>query len=202
MFNSTLIIGLVTTCITSVLIGFSSPFLNIWLGESFGEYHLWLDIKLITLPFYASAGIFAFVYRAWNRVKFPAVVTVIIGAFTVLISYFFGSISDESGRHIAYILCFNALFCFIQTYVLGVYMVKAIYGDISYMRFVNVLQKNIVLMILTIAAARLISSYVNIDSWMILVLLSTLIGGVSIGIAYTLILNKEQKLYLHKLINR
>ncbi|HBX62255.1 MAG TPA: hypothetical protein DEG63_04080, partial [Flavobacteriaceae bacterium] len=74
--DSSLVVGILVAIFIGIICGFSPILINIWLGNDFLNYDYWLYSKLFLIPFYASAGVFAFTTRAWNKVKFPAIVTV------------------------------------------------------------------------------------------------------------------------------
>jgi hypothetical protein len=109
VLNNSLIVGLITTILVSLIISFSNEFLSLWLGNNFEKYSNWLIFKLIDLPFYASAGMYAFVYRAWNLVKIPAIFTLIIGIINITGTYMICVNSNKNLIYIYFSCFFNII---------------------------------------------------------------------------------------------
>jgi len=119
--------GILAAILGGTIAGFSISILNVWLGENYVQYNVWLSLKMISLPFYAAGGVLAFVYRAWCKVKKPALITLILGflniSIIVTISFFQCNILN-----IKIILLFCTLFAIIQSYFMNAFFVNMIYN--------------------------------------------------------------------------
>ncbi|WP_085537628.1 MATE family efflux transporter [Massilibacteroides vaginae] len=112
-------VGVMVAVMIGVLAGFSPIILKIWIGEEFVEYNKWLIVKLALVPFYSAAGIFAFAARAWNKVRFPALMTVFLGGVNFIILYFLASQADKRMEFIDYILVVGLVIGVLQSYFLN-----------------------------------------------------------------------------------
>ncbi|MCT6764016.1 lipopolysaccharide biosynthesis protein [Riemerella anatipestifer] len=198
--NNSLLVGLLTALIVSLLIGYSYEFLELWLGSDYAIYHSWLDFKLVSLPFYASSGVFAFVYRSWDRVRFPALTTVFIGLVTIVSTYMISFFSNGSTIYINYILIFNSLFCVLQTFVLGGFMFRSIYSDIAWSSIVFIGIKFIFSMVCIVTISRVMANYFAIYSWLSLTASVALSGVIGFVLIYFVFMNSRQREYLYKVV--
>ena len=80
------VVGLLTCLMCGVAIGSSKNILTLWLTPDIAEYNTWMIIKLVVIPFTTVGGIYATVYNYWNRVKTPAIVSVLISICYVILS--------------------------------------------------------------------------------------------------------------------
>lgn len=121
--NNSLIVGILTAIIIGCLLGYCDYVLGYWLGEAYTVYSQWFILKLISLPFYAAAGIYAFVNRAWNCVKYPAICTVVFGSINVAILYFVAHYLRLSSpvEQIKWMLLLSSIIIVIQSYGVNSY---------------------------------------------------------------------------------
>lgn len=200
--NNSLIIGLITAILCAILIGYSANFLHLWIGEDLSSFSLWLDIKLFNLPFYAAAGVFAFVYRSWNKVKIPALFTVLIGIINLVVCYILSINSKLSYDYIIYILGVNFFLCLLQTFVLGSYMLRSVYPEIKVRTLFGIFLKILSLLITIIIISKMINKFYSISNWFDLILCFSFSGCIGLMITYTGFLNIKQRQYLFKMIKR
>ena len=114
LVNQSTIVGSLSAIICGIISGFAEVTLNIWLGNNMGVYSNWLLLKMLVLPYFAAGGIMAFVYRAWNQVKFPAIGTIIIGLINILILILICKLVKPSDPVI--VLVVGAIFSFLRHY--------------------------------------------------------------------------------------
>lgn len=200
--NNSLIIGLITSVICAILIGYSASFLHLWLGKDFSGFSLWLDIKLFNLPFYAAAGVFAFVYRSWNKVKIPALLTVLIGLVNLVVCYILSVNSKLSYDYIIYILGVNFFLCLLQTFVLGSYMLRSVYPEIKISTLFGIFFKILFLLIIIIIISKAINKFYSITNWFDLILCFSISGSLALIITYLGFLNIKQRQYLFQMIKK
>lgn len=121
-------VGLIAALIAGVMIGFSKPIIMLWIGPEYVSYSSWMILKLYVIPFYASAGVFAFVYRAWNYLKIPAFLTLTIGLLNLIISIILCKYSEKNESCILYMLIITSAFTILQSYVLCAYCFSRLYN--------------------------------------------------------------------------
>ncbi|WP_430614716.1 oligosaccharide flippase family protein [Flavobacterium sp. JP2137] len=123
--DNSLIIGIAVAVMVGVLIGFSNFVVTFWLGEAFTSYTRWFSIKLILLPFYTAAGFFVNVTRSWNKVRFPALMTVLFGLLNFALIYSVAQFFEKTNQSIDWILMISLIFGILQSYFLnGLYFSK------------------------------------------------------------------------------
>lgn len=200
VYENSYFIGILMSVLIGLLIGFSEKFIKIWAGDELSIRHLWFIFKLISIPFFASAGVFAFVYRSWNRVKLPALVTLFLGILNVLVDYIIATFANGNVDYINYILIFSSFISIVQTYLLGIFMLKRIYTDITLFHFLMRTAKIVLSLILVSVISYCIQVNLEIDNWLLLIAYLSLSGLFSGSIVYSLLLNAMQKKNLLKLI--
>ena len=191
------IVGCISAVITGVISGCGFQVLSIWLGNNMGEYSWWLTMKMVVLPFYASGGIMAFVYRSWNKMKFPAIGTIILGLVDILLLILFCEICHP--KNAMAILVISAIFSVLQCFVLNAIAVYKIYPECN-RNFFIITFKIIFSFILSYAAGSLSSHLFNIDTLLGLVVLLITVGSM-IGVSVFFVLfSKNERLKLINLI--
>ena len=191
--NSSLLVGVTNALLIGVLIGFAHPIIKFWLGENFVQYSAWLILKLVTLPFYLAAGIFSFVYRAWNQVKYPAIITLIIGAFNFLISYIIFYLSEGNELFINYMLLFSVVCIILQSYILNSYFFHKIYPDVTKSKLISVFLKIILSLCLSVTIALLYSYIINVNTILSLFIGILIVSIVCLTLGFFWVLDKEQR---------
>src|SRR5690606_28178542 len=123
--DRSLSVGILVAVMSGVLAGFSPILLKIWLGEEFVEYNAWLILKLFLVPFYASAGVFSFAARAFNKVRFPAIMTVGFGFLNFSLLYGLAFFANQNLDYINWMLTVALIIGISQSYFLnGLYFSK------------------------------------------------------------------------------
>ena len=121
------VVGILSCALCGVIIGFSKPLLTIWLTDEFTQYSLWFIIKMSVIPFVTVGGIYSMVFNFWNKVRKPAIISIVIAIANVGISY----LLLESGISISLFLIINAVCIVLQGYVMNYYMLVSIYSDLK-----------------------------------------------------------------------
>jgi len=146
--RNSLWVGLLASLIVGVLAGFSQPLLGLWLGDEYIMYSDWFILKIITIPFYVSAGIFSFVFRAWNKILLPAIITLIIGLLNLIVCYLILSFADGKEIYIRYMLMSSVIFVLLQSYGLNSFWLSKLYPELRIELFYGFL-KILIALILT-----------------------------------------------------
>ena len=123
--DRSLSVGVLVAVLIGLVCGFSTIILKAWMNEEIVFYKNWLYIKLALVPFYAAAGVFPFVSRARNKVRFPAIMTVVLGFFKFVLLYSIARFYGKSLDNVQIILVVGLFFGLAQGYFLnGLYFSK------------------------------------------------------------------------------
>ena len=156
---------------------------------------------MIDLPFFAAAGIFALVYRSWNEVKTPAILTVLIGLLNVSINLVFCKLSSGDEKYITYILIFSAICSFIQAYGLGLFMLKKIYPEIKISTLLySIPFKFISVFIFVFLFSQITLYFFSINIWIELISCFVVIGSITLLFSYKFLIPKETKKYISEFL--
>ena len=184
------IVGCLSAILTGIISGCGYTILSVWLGCGMEQYHWWLFIKMVVLPFYAAGGILAFVYRSWNRMKIPAIGTIILGVIDISIIIALCELFKEIDVIVVLIIC--AVFSIAQCYVLNSICVLKIYPDCKY-RMIKVSAKILFTFILCFCSGLLVTRYIHIDNLFALGLLLFILSTIMLAIVYRFILNTTER---------
>ena len=186
------IVGIITAVLAGFLAGFSAPVLEFWLGPKYpidDQYRLWMIIKLALTPFYAAGGVLSFTYRAWNKVRFPALATLAIGVVNLIALVLLVKLTAAP---IWLLLVVSSVLGIAQSYFLGSYCVSKIYPEAAKPLFVSFLK-----IFATLAAVEAVCqafcSLVEVDSFGKLVAYGAVVGIAVAALAYLVCFNKTQK---------
>lgn len=195
--NQSYIVGALTGIMAAVLAAYAEPVLRIWLNESFSEHSDWMVVKLAYVPFYAAGGVLALVYRTWNKVKAPAITTVVLGCVNILVIFIVINLCENVG--VTSVVLIVSLVGIIQCYLVSSYFVSKIYKELA-----SKLAYSAVNICLIMIASYLICHYLlsiiyisNVIELFVLVILS---GFVLLLITFMMLFNKEQKSMILNLI--
>ena len=117
------IIGLVSALLCGILCGSSGPLLTLWLGPDYGQYSLWLVIKLIVIPYMTVGAVFSNSYLYANKNKKPAIVSAIISLVNILLVLLVVHFTHSATAFL--VVC--ALFVILQGLFMNVYYYDRIY---------------------------------------------------------------------------
>lgn len=185
------VVGMLSAIFSGVLAGASFPLLKNWLGDDFVNFRIWLIFKLILVPFYASGGVLSFVLRAWNRVKFPALMTTLIGGINLVVILTIANLWPYY-ETIIYLIVINVLFSISQCYILTTYCVGNIYPNIR-MKLYLASFRFVLVFVFSFMIAYIGQLFVQIENKLILLLTLGVFSLISFGILYLLGVFKEYK---------
>lgn len=189
--DRSLSVGIVVAVMVGILCGFSSIILKMWLGTEFAEYSDWLYFKLFLVPFYSAAGVFAFAARAWNKIRFVAIITVILGSVNFLLAYTIGANFNDSEYTIKIILLIGLIFGVVQSYFLNGLYFSRIYQGTRKIVLVNFFKILFVLVIVT-SISFFISNYISSYHHLLSFLFMGVTGLCSLIISVKLALTTNQ----------
>jgi membrane protein EpsK len=189
--DRSLSVGVMVAVMVGAIGGFSPVILKIWLGIEFVDYNSWLLLKLSLIPFYSAAGVFAFTTRAWNKVRFPALVTVTLGLINLTVLYLIAKHADGDLSYVNLMLFIALIMGIGQSYFLGGLYFSKFYEGTKQMVWTNFVKIFLTLFIVT-GICFLITPYIvelhNILSLAIIGFVSLVLLVISLKIT----LNKKQ----------
>lgn len=191
------IVGCLSALLTGIISGCGYTILKVWLGNGMESYTWWLLLKMIVLPYYAAGGIMAFVYRSWNKVKFPAICTVLLGFLDIVILILICRYISPDDALI--VLIINAFFSISQCFIINALAVSRIYKETK-KNFITICLKITVTFIFCYFIGRLVTSYIAIESLFQLGLLLVILGVFLLVFIYIVVFNKLERNKLLDLI--
>lgn len=194
--DHTLIVGIISSFLVGIMIGFAKPIISLWLGKEYASYSNWFIMKQITLPFYAASGVYAYVFRAWNRVIFPAVSTLIFGTVNLLLSYIICIKSAGSENFIFFLLLVSSFFIMLQSYGLNAYSFYRLYPEVKIKTPLLLFFKILFGLVVTIIIAKSYSDIFEVTNIFELGLGIVIVTVIFTLIGYTAFLNRPQKQFV------
>lgn len=190
--HTSVVIGGISSALIGVVISFSIPFISNWLSPEYAKYWIWMAIKISWIPFYASAGIYAFVFRSHNLVKVPALITLFIGIVNVLILGILYKYSEGNMNFIPYGLGLTGLLSISQSYILNAFWFNHIYPNNGLQIFKNTLIIMLSLAV-SICIGKFFSYLYNIKNIWFLLIYMGVAALINIVIIYFVIFRKTQR---------
>lgn len=186
-------IGTICSMIVGLVIAFSSDILSMWLGTNFSEYSIWLSIKIASLPFITSSIVFAYIFRSWNRIRIPAIITLLLGVINLLSSYLIFLIFGNYKFSINIILGTASVINILQSYIFNLWYLKKIYPDTNYFLYIKHGVKFIIIMILPLIISLILKLLFNSNNIINLLIIIS-ITAISITIiTWLFFTNKKTK---------
>ncbi len=187
--------GVFMSIVCGVLVVQSYNLMTIWVGEEFSHTWMLLSLMLVMLPLHVSTVSLGTVFISFNRVKTPAIQSLVCGfiyvAIAVFLSYF--TALGIYGIAISGMIMFTIDSCIIKP----IYAAKIMNEKLS-----TILRPMLypLLSIPVVIVFALPVKLFNIDSWARLAV-SSMIAGIAILFAiWVLIFRKEDKIFIIKLL--
>lgn len=188
--------GIAVSLPVGVLSGLGYPFLQLWLGTEFGNLWLLLIILIIHLPINLAVMPLFGNQVALNKVKIPAVVTLVLGLVNLLLSIFFIVHLNWGAYGIA---ISGAIILTIKNVVF-----TPIYGARIDKNKWNTYLKSFlpgsIMTILMFFMSYLSTLVINFDSWIKLLVVILFFGIIFLTILFSFILNREDKEFLFEFL--
>lgn len=188
--SQTNLVGCMAAIMCGAIASVSSDLLSLWVDDSFRLYGHWLVFKLVPIPFFAAGTILSFVYRAWNRVKEPAIWTLVIGVIDIVILLPICFVSDENLAE--RVLLISGIFSIIQSYILGIIIFSKIYPECN-KAFVGISIKIAASMIISFLIAFCIKQHIVVNNFISLVSVLLFTCLLSFFIITFLVFNKKDR---------
>jgi membrane protein EpsK len=205
-FDAVWITGTMCSIVVGLVMAFSTEIITLWLGNKFAPYAIWLSVKVISLPFITSSIVFAYVFRAWNLIKIPALITIGLGLINIIISVLLAIKLNGNNKIIIILLCSNAVINIIQSYVFSSIYFKKIYKDTNIKLFAIYGIQFITIMLLSVILSYGFRLIINTNSFFYLLFSMAGVASISTTIVWFLFMSKKRKVvtlrYFKKLTNR
>lgn len=196
--NTTSLVGVLTAVLVGVFSGFSEQFITLWIGNGFELHYVWLIVKLLWMPLYSAAGLFAYVYRAHNKVKLPALMTIILGVVNLLVQYYlYSNYSYLGEKVILYGLILSGCIAILQSYVLNALCFNYLHEgnlDKILIGFIKIVISTLIMFLI----AKYISNIYVFSSIYMLILFMSGMALLFLVVVYFFALTEEQQ----KMVNR
>lgn len=184
------IVGCLSAIMAGTISGFSNTILNTWLGNGMEQYSWWLVMKMVVLPYYAAGGILAFVYRSWNKVRNPAIATIILGVMDIIILVGICELLKPSDA--MPILVISAIFSILQCFVLNIVVVCKIYKDCK-LKFIPIAFKITMSFWMCYVCGLTVTSCLQINSLIMLGFVLVICSIIMFALICFVILNKKER---------
>lgn len=191
------IVGCLSAIMAGTISGCSSSILDTWLGHGMGQYSWWLVMKMVVLPYYAAGGILAFVYRSWNKVRLPAIATIVLGVMDIIILVGLCELFKTTSAML--ILIINAIFSVLQCFVLNIIVVCKIYSDCK-VEFLPIALKITMSFWLCYVFGVATTSWLEIDNLPMLGVLIIVNAIIMFIFVLMIVLNKNERVKLLELV--
>ncbi|MDH6305585.1 membrane protein EpsK [Parabacteroides sp. PH5-13] len=193
--DQSLIVGVVAAIVVGLVIGFSKQISLVWLGEGFEIFYMWLILKVVLIPFYTTAGIFSFIYRAWNKVRVPAFITLGLGIVNLIIVVLIAKFMSPDYKAILIILAIGTLLGVIQCYISIGWYVSKIYPVMRVPIFKNFIIITLLLALISLFSY-ITSEFFPYKSVFKLLIVGGIVAIISFLGAFRFVLAKNQRIYL------
>jgi len=182
----------------AILCGLSQPILTVWLDESFGSY--WPLAWLLVLPWVVNmiARPIYSIFRGFNKLKVPALVTIIVGALNVVLSIVLLATTNWG----IYAVAVSLLICWTgkNIFFTPVYAAKLL--NIRARVFIKALVPGFVFASLFGFALLVVSRYIYLETFCRLSIVS-LVCFVCYGfLAFSVILTADDRNFIKEIITR
>ena len=118
-------LGLIAALLCGFIAGSSNLIINIWLSEEYLNYSHLLAYKLLPIPALVMSGLSSLVFRAWNNVRLPAVLSLINGL--VSLASILLVIKINPRLNVETLLIISSLFQILGSYGINTWVVQRIY---------------------------------------------------------------------------
>ena len=179
----------------SLLCGFSKPLLTCWLGNDFAEFHLlmWIliapaAVNMIIMPAFA-------IFRGMNRVKLPAIMTIIGGVLNVILS----SILVNTSLGI-YGVAISTMICLLAKNLIFTPIYSGKILDSSKLILYGPITKSVLMFSVFAVVCYSVSCNYDLTSYFRLISVGAIMAVIYLPFAFLFILNRQDRSFLVSLI--
>lgn len=185
-------LGLLLALPIGIITGFASPLLSLWLGEDFIHLTPLLWIMLFPLVINLAVMPLFSVNIAYNKIKIPGIVTVIMGMLNLAMAIIFSHYLNFGIYGVA--LAGAIVLTLKNTIFIPIYTAKMM--QIKAFTFIYKLSAGVILTIITFLMAYSVDLIFMINTWTALMTSSIIIGLVTLALIWLLFLNQEEREFL------
>lgn len=185
------LIGIFMSVVSGVIIVQSKNLLMVWVGPEFARISVLLVLFVVHLPVCLAAQSLYRIFEAYNRVKFPALMTLVCGALNVGLAVILVTYTSLS----IYAVALAGMLMTIVNDVIIHPIYAAIVMKVKLRTFFVPLGKSLLSTFVVILAASPILFF-NIDSWAKIIFSSAVACLFVLPLIWLLILNKEERKFL------
>lgn len=188
--------GFILAIPIGIIFSFSESILNIWLGNDFIKYSLLLKLMVVHLPINLSVQSLFAVFMTKNKMRTPAIVTIIMGLINMVIAVIFVKylnwgiygITVAGGIMLmAKNLIFTPIYCAkITDQKWNVYF-KGVISPLLGLLFITII-------------CNVVNYYIEISDWYSLIIAGLIASSVYFMISYLILFRKDEKESIHKII--
>ena len=140
------IVCIICSLVCGLLIGSAKSILSVWLGQDYGDYGIWLSIKLVAIPYTTCGAVFANSYLYANYNKVPAIASLLISIINILVTYIFLSYFSSIEGFLIICLCFILL----QGFFMNIYFYNRLYHDSNKSKYLLFLKTPLFMLIVSL----------------------------------------------------
>ncbi|MHB9070735.1 MAG: oligosaccharide flippase family protein [Sedimentisphaerales bacterium] len=191
--------SLLMAVIIGVLCGFSKPILTLWLGDEFGDLGtlVWLILAPLTISL-AIRPMFN-IHQGMNRVKYPAVVTLVGGILNLLLSIFLVKFTELGILGVGLALCITGL---LKDFIFFPFFEAIILTPRNKFIFLNSLLFGVIIFLITSLSSYCLSQVVGVSNLPYLFISMFSMLMISGLISWMVFTNKEEKCLIVSFIRK
>jgi membrane protein EpsK len=189
-------LGLFVAFPVGVLCAAAEPVLTLWLGADFAHYAPLVWVMLFHLAINVPCRPLFAVQQAFNNVKYPAIVTLLLGGVHVLLSivlvaWFDLGLYGIAASGVITLTLKNSVYTLIHA---------AILQDKPLTTFVAPVIASFIGACIAALTCTLLMSVITVDGWTSLIAVMALTGIIYLGLSWQLLLRREERLFLRETV--
>lgn len=155
---------------------------------------------MLSLPFFSAAGIYAYVNRSWNKVKYPALFTVVLGVINIIGLILISEKSTIDTMSVIKLMLFFSVFIIIvQSYGVNAFFFNRIYpGNAGQIKFVFL--KICISICVSICSSTILLKVYQPKNLVELVLVLSITILISVLISVLTLFSTQQRLFIFSII--
>jgi membrane protein EpsK len=181
--------GLLIALLAALLCGFASPILSIWLGAEFVEYKWLLILNSSYLIFTLGVLPVGNIFTAVNMLKVPGIITVLLGVLNIILALYLAG-NTNLGLY-GIVLAGSVTLILKNTLFMPLYS-ALITKQPLYVYFRGIVQP-VIGALFAIGLSYILMLFIDITSWLELIICVFFVGLSYLLFSYILLLNKDEK---------
>lgn len=178
--------------VSAIVLGFvalGQDFIDLWLGDQFSEAYICIILLILPCLFQLPQEVGSHAIIVQNKVKEQAIVFTAMGILNIILGIILTSIFDVFGMCLSICISF-----FVRTIGLDVIMYKSLHIDVLKF-FKNTFAKQTIPVCTSLLLCLVINSFIECDSWFILVI-ESIIFGIVFSLSSYMVMNQDEKMLI------